>query len=92
MNFQKYGIGQVQYVDLEKLVIQFHDGLTQDPILTQEKVCNQVKTPESLLNQEVKMNCQVEVQDHIHSQVQSQKRDNLSKCQCGFQNFDVGQV
>ena len=33
---QKYGIGQVQYVDLEKLVIQFHDEWVQDSILAQE--------------------------------------------------------
>ena len=38
------------------------------------------ETPESLLNQEVELNYQVEVQDHNHSQVQFQKRDSLPKC------------
>ena len=38
------------------------------------------------------MNYQLEVQDHIHAQVQSQKRDNLPTCQCDFQEFDIGQV
>ena len=51
-----------------------------------------MKTPESLLNQEVELNYQVEVQDHINSQVQFQERDNLPKCQCGFQNLEFGQV
>ena len=55
-------------------MIQFHDGLAQDPILTQEKDCNQVKTPESLLNQRVELNYQVEVQDHIHSQINLRKK------------------
>ena len=40
----------------------------------------------------MELNYQVEVQDHIHSQLQSQERDNLLKCQCGSQNFDFGQV
>ena len=52
--FQKYGIGQVQYNDHKSLVIQFLDGQTHDPMWTLEKNWNQVKTPESLLNQEVK--------------------------------------
>jgi len=38
------------------------------------------------------LNYQVEVQDYIHAQVQFQERDNLSTCQCGFQEFDVGQL
>ena len=29
---------------------------------------------------------------HIHSQVQFQERNNLPKCQCGFQNLEFGQV
>ena len=61
MGFQKYGIGQVQFVNHKRWVIQFYDGLAQNLILTQEKDCNQVKTPQSLLNQEVKLNYQVEV-------------------------------
>ena len=51
-----------------------------------------MKAPESLLNHEVELNHQVEVQDHIHSQVQFQERDNLSNCQCHFQNLEFGQV
>jgi len=51
----------------------------QGLILTREKAWNQVKTPQSLLNQEVELNYQVEVQDHIHTQVQSQEKDNLPK-------------
>ena len=51
-----------------------------------------MKTPKSLLNQEVELNYQVKVQDHIHSQVQFQERDNLPKCQCGFQNLEFRQV
>ena len=47
---------------------------------------------ESTLNQEGKLDCQFEVQDHIHSQAQSQEIDNLPKCQYGSQNFDDGQV
>ena len=42
--------------DHKKWVIQFHDELAQDPMLTQKKGGNQVKIPESLLNQEVKLN------------------------------------
>ena len=45
-----------------------------------------MKIPESLLNQKVEFNHQVEVYDHIHSQVQFQERDNLPKRQCDFQN------
>ena len=56
---------------------------------TLEKDWNQVKTPESLLNQEVELNYQDEVQDHIHSQVQFQERDNLPKCQSDLRNFDI---
>ena len=44
------------------------------------------------MNQEVELNYQVEVHDHIHSQVQFQEMDNLPKYQFGFQNFDFGQV
>ena len=40
----------------------------------------------------MELHYQVEVQDHINSQVQSQKRDNLLKCQYDSQNFDVDQV
>ena len=46
--------------------------------------------PESLLNQKVKWKHQHEVQDHFQAQVQFQEKDNLPKCQGGFQNF--GQV
>ena len=51
-----------------------------------------MKTPESLLNQEVALNHPVKVQDHIHSHVQFQERDNFLKCQCGFQNLEFRQV
>ena len=44
------------------------------------------------MNQELKLNYQVEVQDHIHAQVQFQEKDNLPKYQHDSQNFDVGQV
>ena len=40
----------------------------------------------------MKLNYQVEIQDQIHGQVQSQERDNLPTCQCGSQEFDVGQL
>ena len=35
-DFQNYEIGQVQY-DHQRWVIQFHDELTQDPMLTRKK-------------------------------------------------------
>jgi len=44
------------------------------------------------LNQEVELNYQFEVQDHIHAEIQSQERVNLPKCQCCSQKFDAGQV
>ena len=44
-DFQKYEIGQVKFIDHKRLVIQFHDGLVQDPILTRKRDWNQVKTP-----------------------------------------------
>ena len=40
----------------------------------------------------MELNYQVEVQNHIRTQVQSQERDNLPKYQCGSQNFDFDQV
>ena len=40
----------------------------------------------------MKLNYQVEVQNHIHFQVQSHGRDNLPKCQYSPQNFNFGQV
>jgi len=40
------------------------------------------------LTQEVKLNCQVEISDNIHAQIQFQERNNLPKYQCGSQNFD----
>ena len=67
-------IGQVQYVDHKRLVSRFHDGLTQDPILTWKSDENRVKTPESLLSQAMKLNYQVEAQDHIHAQFLFQKK------------------
>ena len=36
-DIQKYEIGQVQFVDHKRLVIQFHDGLAQNLIQTREK-------------------------------------------------------
>ena len=42
-NFQKYEIGQVHYDDHKRLVIQFHNGLALNPILTREKAWIQVK-------------------------------------------------
>ena len=88
-NFQKYGIGQVQYDDHKRWVIQFHDELVKNPILTREKDWSSVKILESI---QIELNYQVEAQDHIHSQVQSQERYNLPTCQCGSQEFDVGQL
>ena len=44
------------------------------------------------MSQEVEWNYQVELQDHIHAQVQIQERDNLPKCQYGSQNLEFGQV
>ena len=44
------------------------------------------------MSQEVKMNYQVEVQDHIHALVQFQQKDNLPKCQWDFQKSEFGQV
>ena len=83
-DFQKYSIDQVQYVNLERLVIQFHDELTQDPILTRGSEENQVKLLEPILSPKKELNYQVEIQDHIHAQVQFQEMDNLPKYQCGF--------
>ena len=40
----------------------------------------------------MELNYQVEVQDHIHAQLQFQERDNLPKYQCDFQNVEFGQV
>jgi len=40
---QKYEIGQVQFINHKRLVIQFHNWLARNPILTQEKAWNQVK-------------------------------------------------
>ena len=45
-----------------------------------------------IIESKMELNYQDEVHDHMHSQVQSQERDNLPKCQCGSQNFDFGQV
>ena len=47
---------------------------------------------ESILSQDVKLNYQVEVHDHIHSNIQSQEKDSLPKYQCGFQILDFSQV
>ena len=38
MGLSKYEIGQVQFVDHKRFVIQFHDGLAQDPMLTRKKI------------------------------------------------------
>ena len=73
-------------------MIQFHDEQVQDSILTRESDENWVKIPESILSQEVELNYQVELQNHIHAQVQFQERDNLLKYQCGSQNVDFRQV
>ena len=51
-----------------------------------------MKTPESLLNQEVELNHQVRVQDHIHSQVLFQEMNNLLNYECHFRNLEFGQV
>jgi len=61
-------------------------------MLTQEENWSEVKIPESILNQEVELNYQVEVHDHIHSQVQFQEKDNLPNCQWDFQKSEFGQV
>jgi len=73
-------------------VIQFHDVLVHDSILTRDGDVNRVKIPESILSQKMKLNYQLEDHDHIHAQIQFQERDNLTKCQCGSQNFNFGQV
>ena len=78
--------------DFERLVIQFHDVLAQDSILIRKSGKNRVKIPESTLSQKVKLNYQVEIKNHIHAQVQFQKRNNMSKCQCDSQIFNFGQV
>ena len=57
-----------------------------------KNICSEVKIPESTLNQEVEVNYQFEVQDHIYDQVQFHEMDNLPKCQYGSRNFDVCQV
>ena len=49
-----------------------------------------MKTPESLLNQEVELNDQVKGQDH--SQVLFQEMNNLPNYQCHFQKLEFGQV
>ena len=41
------------------------------------------------MSQKVELNYKVEVQNHIHSQVQFQEKDNLPKCQW---NLKFGQV
>jgi len=50
------------------------------------------KNTGAILSQEVELNYQVEVQDHINAQLQFQERDNLPKCQYGSQNLEFGQV
>ena len=40
----------------------------------------------------MKLNYQVEVQDHIHAQVRFHEMDNLPECQCSSQNSDFCQV
>ena len=49
-----------------------------------------VKISESLLNQKVKWNYQLEVQDYFQAQIQFREKDNLLKSQDGSQKF--GQV
>ena len=44
----------------------------------------------SLLSQTIEMNYQVEIHDHIHSQVQFQKRDNLSNVNVVFKIWSFG--
>ena len=51
-----------------------------------------VKIWGSTLSQKLELNYQIEDRDHIHAQVQFQEKNNLSKCPCGSQNFDIGQV
>jgi len=75
--------------DNKILVIQFHGILVHDSMLTPEYL---IKISESLLNQKVKWNHQLEAQDHFHIQFQFQERDNLPKCQCDFQTLEFGQV
>ena len=64
----------------------------QDSKLTWKKYLKWGKDTESTLNQEVKLNYQFKVQDHIHAQVQFQERGNLPICQWDFQNYEFGQV
>ena len=47
----------------------------------QNREKNLVKILESLLNQKVKGNYQLDVQDHFQAQVQFREKDNLPKCQ-----------
>ena len=51
--------------DRKILVIQLHSVLVQDSMLTPEYEKNQVKIPESLLNQTVKRNYQLVDWDHM---------------------------
>ena len=60
--------------DHKILVIQFHGVLVYDLMLTSEYEKNLVRIPESLLNQKVKWNYQLEVQDHFQAQVQFRER------------------
>ena len=68
-------------------MIQLYGVLVHDSMLTSEDEKNLVKIPESLLNQKVKWNYQLGDQDHLHTQVQFRKKDNLLKCQGSIQNF-----
>ena len=72
-------------------MIQFLNRQAQDPILTRESDENRVKIPKLILNQEIELNCQVEVQDHIHAQVQFWKRITCQNIN-GSQNSDFCQV
>jgi len=49
--------------------------------MTRESDENRVKLLKSILSPEKELNYQIEVKDHVHTQVQFQKRDNLSKFQ-----------
>ena len=53
---------------------------------------NLVKIPESLLNQKVKRNYQLEVQDYFQAQVQFREKDNLPTWQSDFQTLGFDQV
>ena len=101
-NFIKMRTGQfvngtfksMKLVRFNLLIIKFGDSISRwtstGSNTDSGKGLKLVKIPESLLNQLVELNYQVEVQDHIHAQFQ--EKNNLPTCQCDSQEFDVSQL